>query len=411
MPTPFLTDTFSDTAGTNLSAHTPDTGGSWAYASGSPSSTMLITAAGRARNNYAGQSVAIDSVASIGNAATITWDLTPVSTAAGFFGVGIGASTTGILGYEARYDTGSAAWSIFGFGTGGVYSQLGSASTTLTAGATYHCQLVIPDPGVSTTKTLYVNGSAVLSVTDNTYPTSGRVYFDTYIAAAPTDSTGLQVDNVQAYNGAFTPGGTTTLAPDTAGIVFSPGNQYIVPGTSLEWIHTATGAKFDFTGTSLAAAIDLSLLTSGSISTSNYPYLNWSIDGGPWQRAQVAASVSLANGISAGTHSVEIRYEPDDESDTWTPHSAIRITGWTVDSTATISAPSGNATARARAAMLFGDSITRGYDAANIALDSFGMILAHALNAEIGITGYSGQGWGKAATSVAPAFRIHLRLL
>jgi lysophospholipase L1-like esterase len=401
MPTPFATDTFSDTAGTNLSAHTPDTGGSWAYPSYETTPELVITAAGRLRNANSGQSTAIHSAVSSAAAVTVTWDLYAASLT-GFIGVGVGAPSQATYGgYEARYDVSAGKWEILSFGSGSV---LASVNYALTAGQTYHCQFEVPDGAVNPVKTLFVNGTSVLSTSDNAVTTTGRLYIDAYNTAAPTDSTGLQIDNVNIYNSAFAPASTNTLPPDSTGIVLSPGNQYIVPGTSLEWIHTATSAKFDFTGTSLAVNIDLSPLTGASISTSLYPYLDWSIDGGPWQRAQVAATVALATGIASGTHTCEVRYEPGDESDTWTPHSAIRITGWTLDTSATISAPTGNAAARPRKALLMGDSITRGYDAANIALTSYGPLLGHALNAEIGIVGYSGQGWGHAATNVAPAF-------
>jgi lysophospholipase L1-like esterase len=404
MPSPFLTDTFTDTASISLSAHTPDTGGSWAFSSATAANGLVITATGRLRNNTATQSVATSSVATTGTPSTLTWDLTPLAGATGFFGVGVGApSATSLQGYEARYDIPSGSWQVIGFSST-AYALLGSTAMALTVGTTYHCQFVIPDPGVSATKTLYVNGSAILTVSNTAYPTSGHIYFDSSSTTAPTDTTGLQIDNLNVYNIAFVPGSTITVPPDSAGIVLSPGNQYIVPGTSLQWIHTASSAKFDFTGTSLAVSLDLSPLTSASIATANYPYLNWSIDNGAWQRAQVTTTPSLATGLTSGIHTAEVRYEPNDESDTWTPHSAIKVTGWILDSGAALSSPNFNATARPKLAMLMGDSITRGYAATNIALDSYGIIFANGLNAEIGITGYSGQGWGKAATNVAPVF-------
>ena len=402
MPTPITTDTFSDTAGTNLSVHTPDTGGTWAYPSFESGAAIAITAAGRVRNNLAGQSTAVGSVASTGNAVTVTWDLYAASLSNGFLGVGIGApSQATYAGYQARYDLNTAAFQIYSFGSG---TLLGSTSYTLTAGQTYHCQFTVPDSAVSATKTLYVNGSAILSVTDSAVATNGRVYIDAYNASAPTDTTGLQIDNLSFYNSAFAPITTTTLAPDAVGVALSPGNQYVVAGTSLQWIHTATSARFNFTGTSLGVNLDLSLLTAAGISTALYPYLNWSIDGAGWQRTAVTSVVALASGLASATHTAEVRYEPLDESDTWTPHSAVKVIGWVVDSGSALSAPTGNAAVRSKLAVLMGDSITRGYAAVNSALTSYGPLLGHALNAEIGIIGFSGQGWGKAATNVAPAF-------
>ncbi len=230
---------------------------------------------------------------------------------------------------------------------------------------------------------------------------------------------------------------TNVIAPDATGIFLTPGSYD--SGTYVQWEHTAAGAKFNFTGGILKADLDESLLVNVGRAKASFPYINWRVDGGSWQRTQAYPDstttqvMTLATGLSTTTtHSAEVRFEQGSETDTWTPQDAVNLTGWEVQSGSAISAPSPEASTTVSAAgvslglrpkrmMIFGDSITRGYNAESsstapgqdltgaghtFALDSWGPLFAQALDAEVGIVAYSGQGWRHFMTNGGPAFPV-----
>jgi len=264
-----------------------------------------------------------------------------------------------------------------------------------------------------------ISGDSVISqtVTDATHAT---ITVSTNATAGALDVSDGTINPITVSNSA------TTIVPAVSSQIFySPGNSYN-SGTYIQWEHTAATAKFNFTGTLLNVDLDLTPMLTGGMTTSQMPYLNWQIDGGTWHRAQVTPNnsaltgvLTLATGLSNTTHTVAVYFEQNSNyENSWTPVSAVNITGWEVQSGGSISAPSLEAAIpfttpgvspglRPKRMMIFGDSITRGYDAeatsnnaadltgagSTFAQDSWAPLLAKYLDAEAGIVAFSQQGW------------------
>jgi len=210
------------------------------------------------------------------------------------------------------------------------------------------------------------------------------------------------------------PDPSTVIAPNDQRIFYTPGNVYN-GGTYVQMTQTGSAAKFSFTGSFLKMDVDLSLWIEDSVSFSKFPYIDWKIDNGPWQRAQLRPDLGkstqalvLASGLADTEHSVQAYYEQGGVENTWTPRSAINITGWEVDVGKTISAPTAATGLRSKRMIILGDSISRGYNAevdatgvdhtgpgSTFVQDSWGMLFGQALDAEVGIKAYSGAGYRK----------------
>ncbi|MDD5165009.1 MAG: GDSL-type esterase/lipase family protein [Candidatus Pacebacteria bacterium] len=207
---------------------------------------------------------------------------------------------------------------------------------------------------------------------------------------------------------------STLIAPNDTRIFYTPGNVYN-GGTYVQVNQTGTSAKFGFTGSFLKMDVDLSLWLEDSVAFSKYPYVNWKIDNGAWQRAQFrpdtgksTQTVVLASGLADSDHSVQVYYEQGGFEDTWYARSAVNVTGWEVDVGKTISAPTAATGLRSKRMIVLGDSISRGYNAeadssgvdhtgtgSTFVQDSWAMLVGQALDAEVGIKAYSGAGYRK----------------
>ena len=83
-----------------------------------------------------------------------------------------------------------------------------------------------------------------------------------------------------------------------------------------------------FTGTGISARFDTAVNMA-----SDMPTLAWQIDDGEWKEADLAATVSLATGLTAGTHTVTLMARSMDENQSrWTPPlvSSTTFLGFTV---------------------------------------------------------------------------------
>ena len=83
-----------------------------------------------------------------------------------------------------------------------------------------------------------------------------------------------------------------------------------------------------FTGTAISARFDVSVNMP-----SDMPTLAWQIDQGEWKEGDLAATVSLATGLAAGTHTVTLMARSMDENQSrWTPPlvSSTTFLGFTV---------------------------------------------------------------------------------
>lgn len=198
----FLTDTFTGTDGTNLTAHTGETGATWTKGSvniGSWSITSNRARMGNSTNTY------IIDVCS-GTPASADYDVTAVmhyfTSVGGFIGIcgrvqSPSPSATTFNCYVAAITAG-----VFQIrrhaGTPDVVSNpgsvLGTYSPGLVAGNDYTVKLQMRGSTIS----LWVNGVRRIQATDSTYTTAGRVGVAAYSASGTT--VGVHFDSINAVD-------------------------------------------------------------------------------------------------------------------------------------------------------------------------------------------------------------------
>lgn len=266
-------DPCTDTAGTDLTAHTPTTGGAPSRNAAASGSAMVISNANRARSN-AGSS----------NVCWYVWgSATPASaeyvfeadiyfaSVNGFMAVMCRTSAGGLDGYYAGYNSGGGNWRILKI-VGGVPTVLASSSgmsysSGNTASIKFEC--------LNATKTLYVGGVSVCSTSDNTITATGKpgLLYDP-LTATPSNTLGQHIDNINVYDastgitgtgsltanaGTLSGAGTRTI-PDITGTGAPSGTKHTLAGAgthvppTLTGSGAVTGAKHTLAGTGTAAA-------------------------------------------------------------------------------------------------------------------------------------------------------------
>jgi lysophospholipase L1-like esterase len=324
---------------------------------------------------------------------------------------------------------------------GGTWTALGSAFSCPAAGSV--CKLEI----IGSALKFYDDGVEVASVTDGSLTSAGEAGFGLGGGAELVTSTddansAWQIDTLVVSDlGGGGGGGVTGSASITgadgsvsasgtvvgntgynvgeSNIFFSPAN-WVKNGTS--WAQTVNpGAymKFKFNGTGLSVDIDVSVLRAAGITSTNFPKVAYRVDGGSYSSVQLSdasdtLTVTVASGLSLGEHTAEFYLAGVGGNDRWsTPTNHLRVTGITVAG-GTLSVP----TLRSKRWLIFGDSISYGvnalgttesYSVANKdATKAWGILLAEALDAEVGIVGFVGQGWdaGGGGSTGVPEFHV-----
>ena len=208
------------------------------------------------------------------------------------------------------------------------------------------------------------------------------------------------------------------FAANDARVFWSPGNTCADETGAVRVSQNGSYFKTGFTGTSLRLSVDTGLYRANAISASNWARWIVSVDGGAPRRVAVpampgsASVASLAENLDAGAHQVIAWYELHDESDTYTPRSAQTVRQILLDPGEDLAPPSGFAAIRPYRALILGDSITKGYDTrdlndnfpGNYPLSTYATLLGIGLNAEIGIVGFSGQGWTRSSNAWSGVF-------
>lgn len=214
----------------------------------------------------------------------------------------------------------------------------------------------------------------------------------------------------------------TTVAITSPHAFFSPYGWYSDGSGSLQSTNVKSDAtyaitanpgnyiKTKFTGTSLRINVDVASLRTQGLTDVRYPALEMSIDGGAWTRKQLSKasdSMIIASGLSAGEHTVQIVFVGTYATGTGrftTPTNALKITGFRVDSGAALSAP----TLQSNRAILYGDSISEGYDvtaATGLVADqnarlAWPFLIGELLGAEFGVVGFASQGYTVAVSEI-----------
>ncbi len=190
-----------------------------------------------------------------------------------------------------------------------------------------------------------------------------------------TDST-VTVDNI--------------IAPNDPGILYSPYNWHTTSGNT---IAVNGGAYFRtiFEGTAVALETDTS-------DNTGYPTFWARIDYGTWTTYTLSAGdpeFVLAAGLDDRKHLLEVVVK-DAATATfttrWTLTDSVNFTGIKLDTGKALFAP----TRRTKNVIIYGDSITEGVfthgTGLNDGLASYGYALGQAIDAEIGLIGFAGQG-------------------
>lgn len=413
------------TAATALTLTGPSSGNT-----GSPSTNFTVTA-----NGTLSSSVTVTpSDASGGgtftpttltlNSGTLsgTFTYTPASNGAKTISISNSGSLTNpsSLTYTASTPSSATAITLTGPTTGSV----GVASTAFTVGANGTISgSVVVTPSDSGAGGTFTPGSVTINTGS---PTATFTYT---ASAAGTDT--ISVTN----NGSLTNPSTisyvasalATFAVTNTNIFFSPYNWFSDGGGSLQannvkgsstfaWSNNR-GAYFRFKATvGASGSITLGVDTTSLASVSNpagCPNLAWSVGGGAEQTVLLASgntSVTLATGLSAGTYevfvcfkSVFITQDGDIAGCFTTPNNRVQVTGLTLSTGGTLSAP----TLKPKRMAVFGDSITETDRLLSLtrsatsqdAKRGYAWLLSEALNAEVGIVGWYGQIWAFFATS------------
>lgn len=290
-------DSFTDTAGTTLAAHTGATGASWT-ALASQTSSAVITPTGRLRKgNAAGFSQYHTSGVPASANYLVEADVYVASLvtddAVGL--VGRLDVSTGTTYFLARYLVQTSAWQILRV-SGGVGTQVGTQYVqTLTAGSTYRLGLQMS----GSTITLTVNGVARVTGTDATITATGRAGVRSGLVggAALTDTTGLHIDNYRVAS--LTAGITAADSKGTNHGTYTNGPLLDQPGALVG--DSDRAAKLDGTNDYVsvpdAASLDLG---DGAVTLE------------AWVKRNNTVAISAMVFFDRGTSAIELAWEATD---------------------------------------------------------------------------------------------------
>lgn len=371
--------------------------------------------------------------------------------------------TVTLTGVGTAWVPGSSPFTLIASGSNGaaIVSQTVSSATAATLvinTGTANDSLVIADSTSGTRATVAIDASTLaISPANLAADRTGLTITVTgnnqkWLTSAPSFSfsgvTGLTITNVSVTSDTsatltLTTGsatGTATLtdatypATATANVVklialndtnvaLTPFNWRINGALWAEANYAGAGMRFAFTTSGIAPLqlfYDPAPNIANGLGAGNYPVLAFSIDGGPWQRAQVGPNVggvlTLAATLAAGTHLVDIRVQNliSSTSDTgrFNPSATkLRVLGLRVDPSATLSA----APRRAKTLLALGDSITAGANAAGSgdvlgvyssdADLTYARAIADTLGAELGSIGLPGQTWNVGTTRLPALYK------
>lgn len=206
----------------------------------------------------------------------------------------------------------------------------------------------------------------------------------------------------------------------TGGWQFITNSTFSTNGTSAANAAQTTApgnyVQFNVTGTtSVSVLVDASTLTGFG---TDAPTIRWTVNGfatGSRQLQTSDTSVSLITGLSGGsTYLVRLwfdNFRPDigsrwGASSSASPTNIVRITGFSVDTGGSAVAQ----TLQPYRAIMYGDSITEGYQVASPASPANQASLTHvpsiaaAMTAEYTTVGYGSQGWSVGGSGSVPAF-------
>lgn len=315
-------------------------------------------------------------------------------------------------------------------GLAALYSFSGNLNDTTSAGAatalvmSVAASSVVGSPVAVTVSFNGTNGAATANLTsaDGTFnPTSVTVPANGSVTAAYTPATaGAKTLTATDAAGLLGPVSAVTTASTAVQIAYNNPNVFYSPsnwddrGTYMSSANPGSYARVAFSGTSIGVKVDVSAMVSASLPAASYPIVRTVIDGTTFVDTQLtSAGAPIArSGLTSGSHTLDVYFLAADinNGDRWvTPVNAVRITGFTLEASAAVSAVS----KRGKSALFFGDSLWEGYLAAGtvttqpVGNNSFLTTipaLAKSVDAEYGTIAFSGQGYEVAGNNGAVAF-------
>jgi hypothetical protein len=205
---PFVTDTFTGTGGTALSAHTGETGATWTVHP-SYADNGQISSANRARPVDGNLPTAAYYASGVpaGAEYDVRIDIFTVAQSLGSVGPMARVATAANTFYLSRYIADTGGRDLIKF-VAGVVTTLGTfAGTRETAGTTKVQRLECKDA----TKKLFSDGVEIISSTDNAITATGRAGL--WLEGDVTDILGVHVDNYDASDIVAPPPPRVTASP------------------------------------------------------------------------------------------------------------------------------------------------------------------------------------------------------
>lgn len=327
------------------------------------------------------------------------------------------------------------------YGSGGTEVALNS-TTNIMDGSWHHLALVLSADGGE----LFVDGASV-ATSATTMSGAGAVYTENlgvrifpgtaYAWSGEIDEVAIWDD--EHYTGAFTPagpitggtaglvalwhlngdgtdnaagegggGGVTPIAPDDAGILYSPGNWH-VDATRAQAINAGAYFRTLFTGASCTLNFDMTNVSSP------VPRLRICVDGRTNQSANVAATVNVTmpSGQDNTTHLLDVTLDATSETlNRWDdpPNAVGKFEGLTLATADdTVSAPQ----PRPYSMLVYSDSIGEGVRTLalngtndvdrNSATVCWPLELGRQLGAEVGVVAFGSQGISDPGNGNVPA--------
>lgn len=250
--------------------------------------------------------------------------------------------------------------------------------------------------------TTFADGTSTATTATVTSLTNGTLY-SFRVSAVNSAGTGTASTAATATPTAVSAG---TILPNDTNIVYSPYNWNVTSGSS---ITNCSGAYMRFAVSGTPTAISISFDLAGLSGSVTYVM---TVDGTAVTTGSVtSATTTLAVTIPSNgwpEHTVEIVFTNlYGGSAKWTPtlDKFVKITGLTLTPTSCTLATNRR---RPYNLLCYGDSILEGYSAPSSGVTDgrlgWGYGLGAALGAEVGIVGYSGQGWTKTGVGAIPIF-------
>lgn len=417
-PTQAFNDNFTGSTGTNLNAHTADSGGTWAriaVAAGNVLLTNINTI--RADTN----TVEYDASPTIGSAADIdvigiakVFDLSTNGL------VELAARMTSVLtinGYTFGFYTATYGWfaAKYTTGVGTIIFGTGAGLAILTPQPVNGGEMRMAIRQIDSSQWfffLYDGGLIGAPVNENTNTTGKAGILAEFQAGTGADAAGQQLDRYTVENADWVPPPELFTFPN-ANVFQSPGIWRNSGGSAM--CQTGGGyLKGKFAG-STTLKLNVDTTVNSGLTTDQMPAFRVTIDDAAAIYVQIptgANQVTLASGLSTGTHSYRIDCLGGDVNagDGWTGTLfQTKIDSIQLESLSTLSAP----TLRTNRCMILGDSYLSAYYGGAITgawytyvdfSKSFGPQLAFAFDCEFGQEGIGSTGWVETGDGGFPAF-------